>query len=88
MLSVSMHLSVGSHWTIVEAAIRRGSAIALVLLRNDNSNDEARSRLDVGKLVFLDPLPVDVGPEFIWQVADTIGRQQREDASRSSSPHY
>jgi hypothetical protein len=84
MLSISLHLDVGAGWQIVSTSIRMGSAIALVVFQGA-AKRSAQARLDVGKRVFLDPLPVDVPNSAVADVIEAIGRQQREEFLRSGS---
>ena len=88
MLSIQPNISVDLHWKVTEASILVGSAIGLVTMWNDVERREARSRIDVGKLVLLDPLPVDVSKDIIWQIADGLGRMQRADVERTSAPRW
>lgn len=87
MMSVSLNLPLEQGWKLVDAFIVSGSAIALVTL-SSSSGREGRSRFDVGKTIFIDPLPVQVSRDAIDRIVAAIGRLQREDIARQSSPHW
>ena len=82
LTAISLHLQVGDGWEVESASIRTGSAIALVVFHS-GSGRSAQSRLDVGKRVFLDPLPVNVPEEAVAAIIAAIGRHEREDLARS-----
>jgi hypothetical protein len=84
MLSISLNLRIDGGWEIVSTSIRAGSAIALVVFQS-TAKRSAQARLDVGKRIFLDPLPIDVPKSAVSDVIDAIGRQQREEFLRAGS---